>query len=346
MDRAQHKKLKLSIIIVNYDTPELTADCIRSIFQFRPSCSFEVILVNNGSNGIDMEQLRVFPEVRVIQTGKNLGFGKANNLGIYNTNGDFIVLLNSDAKLIDDSFDKMLFYMDQNEHVGVLGPREVDREKRYRLSCGTFPTFFSELTRKIWHYRLSFNDYNLRDYLDSKHALVKDVDWVSGYCMMLRRAALHQTGLLDEAFFMYFEDIDLCSRLREKKWEVHFFPETSVIHYGGASARQNLMLVMTEYRRSEIYFTWKYYGWLGSFGIRIFLFCKYVLYFLTYFPLFIFQRLAGKNTVQSYTIALLAKKVIAMVFSFSNLKPIEPILKKSTVSSLNSSEVLMLSYLN
>lgn len=316
MDRAASKRLKLSIVVVNWHTPKLTMDCIRSIYQFKPSCSFEVILVNNGYNGLEEEDLRSFHNLKIIMTGSNLGFSKANNLGIYNTNGDFILLLNSDTVLLENSFDPMLAYMDQNEHVGALGPREVDGEKRYRLSCGAFPTFFSEVRRKIWHYRLSINDYSFRDLLDSQHAMVKDVDWVSGSCMMLRRKALHETGLLDENFFMYFEDIDLCARLARKRWEIHYFPETTLIHLGGGSARMNLMLAMTEYRRSEIYFAHKYYGRMGGILMRFFLLMKYSAFFLTYTPLFLAKKIVPGQPENYYTYVLLAKKVIAMVFSY------------------------------
>ncbi|HOW58356.1 MAG TPA: glycosyltransferase family 2 protein [Candidatus Omnitrophota bacterium] len=329
MDRVPHKTVKLTIIIVNCDTPELTMDCIYSIYQFKPSCPFEVILVNNGTNGIEAEHLKEFPGIKMIKTGSNLGFSRANNLGIYNSLGDFIVLLNSDTKLIDRSFDAMLDYMEEakNRHVGALGPREVDGEQRFRLSCGSFPTFFSELTRKVWHYRLSINDYNLRDYLDSKHAIMKDVDWVSGSCLMLRRLALHEAGLLDESFFLYFEDIDLCSRLWKKKWEVHYFPETSVIHYGGGSARKNLMLAMTEYRRSEIYFVRKYYGWLGEMGIRFFLFLKYGYYFAKQYPVFLIRKFLKKRFREAYVAALLSKKVVEITWDAVNANPIEPPLK-------------------
>lgn len=326
MDRTSNTKLKLSIVVVNWDTPELTLDCIRTIYKFKPSHPFEVILVNNGFVGISITELVDFQEVRLINTGKNLGFSKANNLGIYNSIGDFIVLLNSDTKLIDHSFDKMLAYMDrdENRHVGALGTREVDGEQRFRLSCGAFPTFFSELTRKIWHYRLSLNDYNLRDYLDSKHGAMRDVDWISGSCMMLRRTALHSTGLLDENFFLYFEDIDLCTRLWRKKWEVHYLPETSIVHYGGGSARKDLMLAMTEYRRSEIYFAKKYYGWLGEFAISFFLFFKYTGYFLKSYPEYLVRKIFKRNYREAFATALLSKKVIGMAFRSFSATPIEP----------------------
>ena len=108
MNQLLPKKIKLSIVIVNCDTEKLTLECIRSIYQFEPSCFFEIILIDNGLDSIDPVHLSEFSEVRLIRTGKNQGFSKANNLGIYNSSGSFVVLLNSDTKLFDYTFDKML----------------------------------------------------------------------------------------------------------------------------------------------------------------------------------------------------------------------------------------------
>ncbi|MGE5197643.1 MAG: glycosyltransferase family 2 protein [Deltaproteobacteria bacterium] len=286
------------------------------------------MLVENGSEeGMSQDQARAFPGVRSIETGRNLGFSRANNLGIFNSSGDFILLLNSDTRMVEHSLDRMVDYMEKNEDVGALGPREVDGERNYRYSCGAFPNFFSELARKIRHYRFSLNDCNLRDALDMKYAMIRDIDWVSGSCMLLRRQALHDTGLLDENFFMYFEDIDLSSRFWKKEWKVHYLPEASIIHYGGGSTRKNPMLVMTEYRRSEIYFARKYYGCLGEAAVRFFLLLKYASYFLTKPPEFFLRKVLRQDMTRAYATALLAKKVIVMVFLPMDVIPKEPSLK-------------------
>lgn len=315
MDRISKNRLKLSIVIVHYNTQELTLQCLRSIREFNPRASYEVLVVDNGSqDNIGGVIAGKFPEVRFIETGQNNGFSKSNNLGIFNSIGDYILLLNSDTCLIEDTINKMIDYMDKNEHVGIAGPREVDKDRRYRISCGSFPTFFSELVRKIWHYRFSLNDYNLRSALDVKHSMVRDINWISGSCMMLRRTALHETGLLDENFFMYFEDVDICNRFWAKGWEVHYFPETSIIHYGGSTARLNIMFVMIKYRQSEIYFTRKYYGLYGEIAIRLLIFMKYISYFIARFPRFIFRKVLRKDVTGDYNSILLSKKVIELVF--------------------------------
>ncbi len=330
MDREGSCKVKLSVIIVNYGTWNLTRDCIRSIYDFRPRCSFEIVLIDNSSGEIDPVELSAFPEVRLIRMGSNEGFSKANNIGIYNSYGDFIVLLNSDTCIFENTFDRMLLYMDneKNRKVGVLGPRQVDERRNFKMSCGAFPTFFTELGRKICHYRLSLKDYSFRDYLDARHSERSDVDWVSGSCMMMRRTALFDTGLLDENFFMYFEDIDLCARFAAKGWAVRYFPETTIVHYGGYSAKKNLMLAMTEYRKSEIYFAGKYYKWYGEAAIRVFLFIKYGFHFFRHLFSVVLLKLFGRRTGDSYLYMLLSKKVIEKTLGSVNKISAEPALPK------------------
>ncbi len=309
------KKLRcdLSIIIVNFKTAELTLACIRSLYEYAPKCSFEVILVDNGSQ--DDIQPRVeseFPKVRFIETGDNVGFSRANNLGIHNSNGDYIVLLNSDVKLIEPVWDVLLETMRQQPDLGVLGCREVGAEGRYQLSCGHFPNFINEIIRKIMHYRLSINDHHIRDYLDEKYSALGKVDWVSGSCFMVRRKALVDSGLLDEQFFMYFEDIDLCRRIQNKGWGIRYTPAVTICHYGGRSAQHNLLRVLVEYRRSQAYFTRRYYGFFGAILIRLFLIVKYGFSVLPWSLIFLFKKIFGMDTSRAYTMLLLSKKVVGL----------------------------------
>ncbi len=307
------KSFKLSIIIVHFNTTRLTAECLKSIQKFAPLFSWEVIVVDNGSEKNE-EQLfcSSCENLTYIETGKNVGFAAGNNLAIQNSHGEYIFLLNSDTCLTENSFDIMLDFMDSHSEIGVLGCREVDGEGRFQLSCGHFPNLRTEMIRKMMHYRLSINDHKVRDYLDEKYASLKNVDWVSGSSMMLRRKALEDAGLLDERFFMYFEDIDLCRRIQDKGWEVRYLPATSICHYGGQSARYNLMHVLVEYRRSQAYFTRKYYGIMGSFSIRIFLFLKYALHALRWGGGYFFMLLSQKMRKKNYTMLLLAKKILGI----------------------------------
>lgn len=307
------KKIVLSIVVVHYKTKKLTMDCFRSINDHPPTCPYEIILVDNGSNdNIGDQVAEKFPEVRFIETGDNLGFSKANNLGIHNSRGEFVVLLNSDAKLIEPVWDSMIDFMHQQPEVGVIGCREVDGDGNFQLSCGHFPNFKNEIIRKIMHYRLSINDHKIRDYLDEKFSSLSAVDWVSGSCMMIRRKVLADVGLLDEQFFMYFEDIDFCQRVRDKGWGIRYFPGATICHYGGRSAKHNLLHVLVEYRKSQAYFTRKYYGRFGSVLIRIFLIIKYGFSALPWGMVFLIQKFLSENADRSYTMLLLSKKVLGV----------------------------------
>lgn len=303
----------LSIVVVNFKTPELTLACLRSLREFAPSCRHEIILVDNGSEDDIRERVEEeFPEIKFIETGLNVGFSRANNLAIHNSNGEFVVLFNSDARLIAPVWDSLIDLMRANPEWGVLGSREVDAKGRFQLSCGHFPSFSNEIIRKIMHYRLSINDPLIRDYLDEKYSSLGQVDWVSGSCMMIRRKTLEDAGLLDEQFFMYFEDIDLCRRIQNRGWLIHYSPAVTICHHGGQSARHNLLRVLVEYRKSQAYFTKKYYGWFGELLIRAFLILKYGLAAFPWGLAFVIQKISGVETRRSYTMLLLSKKVMSL----------------------------------
>ncbi|MBI3315709.1 MAG: glycosyltransferase family 2 protein [Candidatus Omnitrophica bacterium] len=294
----QFHHIQLSIIVVNFETPDYSLECIRSIYANRPSCGFEIILIDNGSR----------------DNGENLGFSRANNLGITNAKGNFILLLNSDTKILDNSLDRMIEFLIANPQMGAVGPRQLDGTGKLQLSWGNFPTLVSEAFRKLLHYRLSINDLKIRDYLQEKYSGSTDVDWVSGSCLMARRDALVQAGLLDGHFFMYFEDIDLCRRIKDKGWKIHYNSDITLIHYGGISARKNILNVLVEYRHSQIYFTRKYYGLKGVLAIKLLLFAKYGVNFVRWFVAYLGDRLFGRETEASFTKLLLSKKTLELVF--------------------------------
>jgi len=305
---------KLSIIIVNFETPEYTLDAVRSIYQHPPKQSYEIILIDNGSYDASLGRFREeVPDATCIEMGQNYGFARANNLGIANARGEYVLLLNSDTKILDDSLDRMLSYLEEHPDLGVLGPRQINGRGRLQLSWGVFPTLVSEIYRKIIHYRLSVDDVVIRDYLSEQYSQNKDVDWVSGSCLMARKQALLDAGCLDESFFMYFEDIDLCRQIRDAGWVIEYHSEMTVVHYGGISAQKNIMRVLIEYRRSQIYFTHKYYGSAGEVVLRMLLFFKYGSNFLRFYILFAIAKLFARETKKVFAELLLTKKTIELV---------------------------------
>ncbi len=313
-----NRDVALSIVIVNFETPEHTMQCIRSIYQFPPSRPYEIILIDNDSRDGSLPVIReVFPEILSIETGANLGFARANNLGISNARGEYVLLLNSDTKIPGRALDSMLDTLVEHAEVGAVGVRQIDNDEEgnLQLSWGSFPTFFSEIVRKVLHHRLAINDHGVRDYLEQKFSGSAEVDWVSGSCLMARRDTLLSAGMLDGRFFMYFEDIDLCRRIRDLGFSIHYDPRSTVIHYGGVSAKKNMMNVLLEYRRSQIYFTRKYYGLGGVVVLKALLTLKYGVNLFRWGAMFVAERLVRRDSVHSFTKLLLSKKAIELIFS-------------------------------
>lgn len=306
---------KLSIIIVNYETPEYTLRCLDSVYAHPPSCSFEVVLVDNGSTDGSLDLIQSSrPEVVCIESGSNIGYSRANNLGIHNARGEYILLLNSDTLVLDDALERLVRYLDDRPDVGVVGCRQLDGDGNLQLSWGKFPTFFSEIYRKLLHRRLSINDQRVRDHLEAKFAGANEVDWVSGSCLMARRKALFDARLFDENLFMYFEDIDLCRRIRDKGWKIHLTHDQTIVHYGGVSARKNLLRVLVIYRGSQLYFTKKYYGIAGEIALKCLLTLKYSAYAVRSSIAYLARRPLGRDVGTQYTELLLCKKSLELLF--------------------------------
>lgn len=309
------QEITLSIVIVNFETPDYTVRCIESIYENRPSVSFEIILIDNGSGDRSLESIRgQFPEVICIETGENLGFARANNLGISNARGNFILLLNSDTEILDNSLDRLLEHLLANPAAGAVGPRQLDAKGKLQLSWGSFPTFISEIYRKLIHQRLSLNDLAIRDYLEEKYAGSTGVGWVSGSCLLARKKALTDAGFFDGHYFMYFEDIDLCRRMKDDGWRVDYNSDITIMHYGGVSAKKNILHVLVEYRHSQIYFTRKYYGLSGVLTLKTLLLLKYGLYLVRWGLAYFKDRLFGLECRESFARLLLSKKTIELVF--------------------------------
>lgn len=321
------KNVVLSIVIVHYRTRELTLQCLRSIMEFRPRVPHEVVLIDNGSgDGIMNAVADEFPEIQFIEAGRNDGFSRANNLAIFNTHGRYVLLLNSDTKLIEPVFDRLVQYMDANPAVGCVGPQHVDGSGKHQVSYGKFPNLFTEFLRKIVDYQIALNDWDIRGYLKEFCSGEREVDWLSGSCLLVRREALYQTGLFDESYFMYFEDIDLCKRVRDRGWKVVFCPQGKLIHYSGQSVKQNILAGLVAYRQSQIYFARKHYGRRGDYLVRLFLLLKFGLIGLRALLEYLWKKGTGADAQPAYVKMLLCKKVYGMVFQHNRIRANEPTL--------------------
>ena len=251
-------KITLSIIIVNWNTKEALKGCLESIYASGLHF-FEIIVADNASEDGSISMLEEeFPQVRLIKNTRNVGFARASNQGMFLSRGDHILLLNSDTQIEAQALRRIIEFMEEHPQAGAMGPRLVlpdGRPQPYSFGCD--PTLGYLLRRGL-------NLFLRKGYLhDWGTEEIREVDWVSGASLMLRRRALEETGLLDENFFLYFEDNDLCLRLRQKGWKVYFNPMVQVIHLGGESLVKNEP-ARAEYYRSLLYFYSKHYGKLKT----------------------------------------------------------------------------------
>jgi GT2 family glycosyltransferase len=225
-----------SIIIVNWNTRDLLADCLESIAANAPTYSYEIIVVDNASADDSVAMIKArFPHIALIENSGNPGFAQANNQAINRSSGRYILLLNPDTVVLPDALDNLIAFMDRHPHAGAAGSRLFSADGSLQASCYPYPTLFRELWR-LFHMDAihPIAEYDMgRWSVDAP----REVEAIQGSCFMLRREALDQVGLLDENFFMYSEEVDLCLRIRQGGWPLYWVPQSRVIHYGGQSSK-------------------------------------------------------------------------------------------------------------
>ncbi|MDD3984719.1 MAG: glycosyltransferase family 2 protein [Methanobacterium sp.] len=291
--------MDLSIIIVNYQTYDLTKNTIKSITEHTQPFEYDIYVVDNGSKDGSIEKLKKdFNNesetglIKFIRNKENKGFAYANNIALKKISAQYVLLLNSDTIVLDNCLEKSLNYMETYKYVGVLGCKVLLPDNSLDKACRrSFPDF------NVSFYRMSgiahlfpkseqFGRYNLT-YLDENDTY--EVDCVMGAFMMVRSETIKEVGLLDETFFMYGEDIDWCYRIKSANWKIVYFSDAQIIHYKGASSdkTKNIGLIYEFYRAMYIFYNKHYkdsYLWittaatyLGIFGLLGFkLFKNYI----------------------------------------------------------------------
>lgn len=265
--------LELSIIVVTYNSRRHIRDCLESIQQNAGDIKHEVIVVDNASQDGTPDIIRnEFPHVRFIANQQNPGYARSNNQGISQSQGRTILMLNPDTVVLPKTLALLLQEMHQSPDMGLLGCRLLNADRSLQQSFGYEVSFWSEAVRKfffnLWeNHRFPPVGWLMR-YLHSKK---REVDWVKGASMLARRQALLDAKLMDENFFLYLEDADLCQRIRNLGWKVCYTPEAAVIHFGGGSVRSNPERSALEYRRSQLYYFKKHLGESSLKTLKIYL---------------------------------------------------------------------------
>ena len=257
-------KYKISVIIVNYNVEFFLEQCLNSVKKALANISGEVFVVDNNSIDGSVEMVRLkFPEINLIANKDNRGFSKANNQAIEISQGEYILLLNPDTVVEEDTFSKVISFMDNHPDAGGLGVRMLDGKGIFlpesKRGLPTPKVAFYKIfgLSKLFPKSKKFGQYHLGHLSEFE---TNEVDILSGAFMLMRKEALEKVGLLDETFFMYGEDVDLSYRIQKGGYKNYYFPETRIIHYKGESTKKSSVNYVFVFYRAMVIFAEKHFS--------------------------------------------------------------------------------------
>jgi GT2 family glycosyltransferase len=251
--------IDLSIVIVSFNAHADLERCLASLHQPPPVASHEIIVVDNASTDDSVQAALGWPDVRLLRSPINRGFAAANNIGIRQSSGQHVLLLNSDTIVRPGTIDRLLGELGRHPEAAAIGPRLVDVKGQPELSFGAMITPLAELRQRRLVRGLERGDPAILQQVDAMTRQERSPDWISGACLLVRRADAEAVGLLDERYFMYTEDVDFCAALRARGRRVLFTPSVEVIHLRGRSAATAPEATRAAYRRSHLAFYQKHH---------------------------------------------------------------------------------------
>jgi len=264
------RQIELSLIVISWNRRDILHKCLSALAEACKEKPWEVIVVDNHSSDGSPDMVRhTFGGVKLIPLFRNLGFGRACNIGFQASNSEYLLILNSDIIADYGEIRQLLTFIRQNPQIGAVGPALIDLDSRLEPSWGKDPNLRNEFYQK-WILRPKVRSGDYRE--SCGHS--RKVDWVSGAFLLTRRAALVDTEGFDQRFFLYFEDNDLCLRMRASGWEVWYNPGIRVVHQQGSSVKMVANEVAWEYRRSQLLYYWKHHKTLSLTFLRFFLLGK------------------------------------------------------------------------
>lgn len=251
---------RLSIVIVSFNTRADLERCLESLFSAPPAMTHEILVVDNASRDGSPGAVRGrWPSIRVIEQATNAGFSAANNAGIRESTGELILLLNSDCLVPAGAIDTLIARLTATPEGAVAGPRLVDGNGRPELSFGSMISPLAELRQKwtlmLYERRVGWMERRVIEAIGREHY----VDWVSGAALLAYRADLQAVGLLDERYFLYTEDVDLCAAIRARGRRILFTPAATITHLRGRSRATLPAASNAAYRRSHLAFYEKHH---------------------------------------------------------------------------------------
>ena len=258
--------VSVSVILVSYNTADLTIRAIECVSESLCSCDFpvDVIVIDNASRDDSVTRIRSqFPETKVIESPINLGFGAANNKAVSECVGDYVLLLNTDAFLQSESLSVLEHYISINPSVGVVGPTVLNADGSVQTAAWNFPSPLQSFFEYSGIGNLFPSLYFIGGYRKWKHNRTQSVPWLIGACILIRREVFIDIGGFDSAFFMYAEETDLQKRIRGAGYDIHLCADTQVIHLGGGSGTLESESVRRYFYTSQDLYMHKHFGFVG-----------------------------------------------------------------------------------
>ena len=269
------KPIDVSICIVNWNTKELLRQCLNSIKERTAGLTYETIIVDNDSRDESVQMVKLdYPECLIIESKENLGFAKGNNEAVKGASGKYIFYLNPDTELITNAIYGMFFILEKHADIGAVGCQLVTSAGQIQYTCArTFPSPLNQFSLLVMLNKLFPRSRQLStaemEYWD--HTDSREIDCLSGACIMARKHIIDGLNGFDEAFFMYAEDVDLCYRIRSEGWKIHYLAEERIFHHEGASSkkRANRHFSAIMQRASNYYFLTKHFGRIQALKYRV-----------------------------------------------------------------------------
>lgn len=289
--------MDLTVIILSFNTKELLNDCLKSIINKKWKHNIKLLVVDNCSSDGSADMVKKnFPQVDIIESNQNLGFTGGNNLGLKEIKSKYALLLNSDTKVLENSLDNLIDFMDKSDY-GIASCKLIDGKGKFQPNAGQLPTFLpmffwlsglDDILGKIF----SINSYQERKM--SYYSKSREVGWVSGTAMMIKKDVIDKIGFLDEKIFMYGEDVEYCLRTHKAGFKVGFTPEAEIIHLGGKSQKNPSFNQWIGEFKGLLYIYKKYFGGLSTFFLRV------LIYIFTMIRIIAFLVIGKPRISQTY----------------------------------------------
>ncbi len=260
--------MKLGIIVVSWNVKSLLTNCLASVYAHPPQELFEVVTVDNASTDGSPEMVQArFPQAKLIECDENLGFARGNNVGIDQCRAEYVLLLNPDTVVKPGAIQTLVDFLDAHPQAGAAGSRLLNPDGSLQHpSCSPRPTVARELWRLLHLDRVR----PLAVYRMDRWSLTEPraVDVIQGASLMIRRSVLDRIGLLDERYFMYSEEVDLCLRIQRPGWQLFWVPQSQVVHFGGQSTGQAAVAMFQQLYRAKLMYFRKHYGKRAGMGYK------------------------------------------------------------------------------